>query len=111
MKDVKTCINEIDVLERRLKIAKENFENAIRAENSKDPQKELAVYLHDKLCNWNHTDGCGWHYFVKKGVHDWTEASHARYLRSAEVVISRLKGLDIPEDKAYEVAKAILEKT
>lgn len=26
------------------------------------PVRNLATRLHDMLCTWNHTDGCGWHY-------------------------------------------------
>lgn len=111
MKTVKQRISEVEAAERALARAKADLEVAKRAELAKEPAKQLAVYLHAKLCRWNHTDGCSWHYFEKNGQHDWSEHSHARYLQQAQSVISRLKALDISEDKAYEVTKAILEKT
>lgn len=26
------------------------------------PERRLAEKLHERLCHWNHTDGCGWFY-------------------------------------------------
>ena len=51
----------------------------------------LAIKLHDKLCRWNHADGCAWHYFIKDGVHDWNEDSHREYLRKASRIMNYLK--------------------
>jgi len=43
--------------------------------------------MHNRLCRWNHTDGCGWHYEVKDGIHDWNSHDHARWLRNANLVM------------------------
>ena len=44
----------------------------------------LATFLHEKLCTWNHTDGCGW--FYDRG--DWSESSRQDYLQKAKKLIS-----------------------
>ena len=31
-------------------------------EKKVDQTERLADFLHEKLCNWNHIDGCGWEY-------------------------------------------------
>lgn len=50
--------------------------------------KRLAEHLHEKVCNTNHTDGCGWHY------ESWSNMGFSRnyYLEKA---INILKVTDI----------------
>lgn len=50
--------------EHELKIAQERYEKAKKHAQllKENPIIEAAEYLHEKLCRWNHTDGCGWHY-------------------------------------------------
>lgn len=64
----------------------------------------LAIKLHDKLCRWNHTDGCAWHYAIKNGVHDWNEDSHKEYLRKANRIMNYLtdKQIEITCDNVTE---------
>lgn len=38
--------------------------------------KEDAIKLHDTVCRFNHTDGCGWFYDIKDGVHNWSGFEH-----------------------------------
>lgn len=54
-------------------------------ENREELVKNLAIYLHDKFCHWNHADGCSWHYAIDRetGKHDWSEFSHREYLKKA----------------------------
>lgn len=47
------------------------------------PEQNLAIELHDALCTQNHTDGCGWHYEIQKGVHNWSGSEHAHWLGKA----------------------------
>lgn len=51
--------------------------------------KALAIALHEHLCRHNHTDGCGWHYEVKDGKHDWTGGDHIYWFQKAEKFIER----------------------
>lgn len=44
------------------------------------PTQRAAIYLHERECHWNHTDGCGWYYEVNKGIHDWAGSTHLDYL-------------------------------
>ena len=48
----------------------------------------LAITLHSQFCNWNHTDGCSWHYEVRNGVHDWSGLGHAGYLVKGRKMLS-----------------------
>lgn len=54
------------------------------------PVERLAVELHELLCHANHADGCGWHYEINKGIHDWARGDHARWRSRA---LSTLNGL------------------
>lgn len=60
---------------------------AAAAEKAALPEdKQLAIELHELLCHWNHTDGCGW--FYEK---DWTGYAHERYLVKARAVLADTK--------------------
>lgn len=88
--------------ERKLKLAQAR-ENLI----SLSPTHQLAISLHDKLCTWNHTDGCGWHYFIKDGVHDWGDYSHEKYLQKARMVMARLKCEPVTEHNVADFIKIL----
>lgn len=51
-------------------IAKLKEEHAEQLSLSED--RQLAEFLHDKLCKWNHVDGCGWFYY------NWTDPGQDR---------------------------------
>ena len=57
-----------------------------------DPNRRLAVFLHDKFCRYNHTDGCGWDY---EGADDdvdcWTGPAHTRWLAEAKDLMAALE--------------------
>lgn len=71
----------------------ERLEQEQRQIESSGPEYVLAVELHEKLCHWNHTDGCGWYYEIHNGIHDWTGSSHKRYLEKSIKMMA--EGLDI----------------
>lgn len=50
---------------------------------------QLAIELHKKFCNYNHTDGCGWHYEIHNGVHDWSRPDHVRWYRTATMLLNK----------------------
>ena len=55
------------------------------------PEQELAIELHKKLCRWTHTDGCGWYYEMKDGIHEWDGgqySAHREWLKKAQKVIA-----------------------
>lgn len=64
------------------------LEKALVEEREKSPDQSLAETLHGLLCNWNHTDGCGWFYEFKDKKPDWSGHSHATYLGKAHKLIS-----------------------
>lgn len=49
--------------------------------------EKVAILLHDRNCHHNHTDGCGWQYAVRNGIHDWNEFAHKEYLKKAQEII------------------------
>jgi hypothetical protein len=51
------------------------------------PEQKLAIQLHAAICHQNHTDGCGWHYEVKNGVHEWANGgAHVGWLTHARKI-------------------------
>jgi hypothetical protein len=88
--------------ERKLKLAQAK-ENLI----SLSPTHQLAISLHDKLCTWNHTDGCSWMYAVRDGVHDWGDYSHEKYLQKARMVMTRLRCEPVTEHNVVEFIKIL----
>lgn len=59
------------------------FDSEFKKQESVSLEHELAEFLHSKLCSWNHTDGCAWHYFKD----DWTERTHKKYLEKAQKML------------------------
>lgn len=88
---------EIDRLEAELK--------RIQMEKKKleSPLQELAILLHDKLCRWNHTDGCGWYYQISnENGHDWCGYEHGRYLTKARNISKLCAKHDIKIETVLE---------
>lgn len=73
--------------------------------------QRLSILLHSILCNWNHTDGCGWFYEINKdGTHQWDGAAHAPYLQKARKLIkyAKEKNMDVVDlIGIYEVLKEL----
>lgn len=95
-------ITERELAARKLKLAQAK-ENLI----SLSPTHQLAISLHEKFCNWNHTDGCSWWYAVKDGVHDWSEDSHRSYFNKAHQVMTRLRCEPVTEHNVVEFIKIL----
>jgi hypothetical protein len=66
------------------------LKETLEALEKEEPLCKLARELHENFCQWNHTDGCSWHYEVKNGNHMWTEWAHAKWLDKAATLISFL---------------------
>lgn len=43
---------------------------------------QFAEELHEKMCRWNHTDGCGWFW-----VNDWNDRVHQEWLGKAKALL------------------------
>lgn len=91
---------ELAELEQKLEAAKAEAE----PENI-----QLARKLHSLLCQWNHTDGCGWFYEFKDKQEDWTGHAHAEYLGKARKLMHRCKEKSIGYQFAIEVYKMVKE--
>lgn len=82
---------ELARLEAELKHRKELLKTAKRELDTSTPTHHLAIALHQRLCRWNHTDGCGWHYEIKNGIHNWNDHAHVQWLRNANLVMQRVE--------------------
>ena len=77
-------------LEQELKGIKKKLKNYDKYIDLPDDQ-HLAIHLHDKMCKFNHTDGCDWFYRIKNEVHDWDSYAHKEWLQKASKILkSRL---------------------
>lgn len=78
--------------------------------------QKLAVYLHDKLCTWNHTDGCSWYYAIDKGRHNWNDHAHKHYLDKAYKLLHHISRTRTSghqpgdEDQLYPIIDIIAER-
>lgn len=70
------------------------------------PEAKFAIALHSCLCRWNHTDGCGWHYEIRDGVHDWNAHAHSTYLAKAIRLKQHVEGR-MTEDEVLDFIKLI----
>ena len=73
------------------------------------PEEKLAITLHELLCHANHTDGCGWFYDIKDGIHNWNSDGHARYMHKACCVITSCRKNGVSSDFAINLLKLIKE--
>jgi hypothetical protein len=70
-------------------------------------EEKLAEALHTLLCRWNHTDGCGWHYEIRGGQHDWAGSSHGPYLTKARGVMAFCKSHRLNPNEALDFVKMV----
>lgn len=89
---------ELAELETQLEVAKNEPEDI-----------QLARQLHNLLCQWNHTDGCGWYYESKNKKEDWAGQAHARYLSKARMLTHQCKTKNISTQNAIEIFKMVKE--
>lgn len=94
-------------LEAQIKNRRDQLTQAREQHETADPVYELAISMHDKLCHWNHTDGCGWHYQIKNGIHDWNEHDHRIWLNKAVLVMNMVKTQTITCENVTEFFKAL----
>lgn len=80
---------------------------ALEKAKLESPDKLLAKELHGMLCQWNHTDGCGWFYEFKNKEDDWTGHSHGQYLIKAQSLIGKCKDHNITVDQAISIYKLV----
>lgn len=94
-------MNELLKQRRRLEDEMLDVQKRISAYKSLNSVELLAIDLHDMLCRHNHADGCGWHYEIYEGEHNWDKSEHVLWKTKAQ------KALDIQNgsaDKVWEMA-------
>lgn len=93
---------ELALLETQIAQRREDLARAREQHEKTDPVYQLAITLHDKLCAWNHTDGCAWMYQINKGVHDWNAHEHQHWLNKAVVIMNRVNRAPITCENVTE---------
>lgn len=68
----------------------------LEAAEGKPIEIRLAEDLHEKMCHWDHTEGCYWFYRAD----DWNDSTHQEYLKKARGIL---------EITDYETAMKIIE--
>ena len=71
--------------------------------------EQLAIVLHGILCHWNHTDGCGFEYEIRDGIHQWDNASHKPYLEKSRKLIRFAIKHNVKVKKLIQVFKMLRE--
>ena len=100
-------------LDREIARLQEKREQAARDEaifKALPLEQRVAIVLHGNLCHADHTEGCGWFYEVKKGVHDFSRNNtHARWLDRAETTLRnlRLAAPSLKPDEQLAVIEAV----
>lgn len=68
------------------------------------PLIEVVIKLHDKFCHYDHTEGCGWHYEISKGIHQWggNGTAHHRWMETATNLVEGIARMIKKERPANE---------
>lgn len=85
------------------------LEKELERAKLESPDHQLAKELHNMLCTWNHTDGCGWYYEFKNKEDDWTGSAHGAYLKKAQMLIHTCEQEKITVEKAISIYKMVSE--
>lgn len=95
---------EVQEIEEKRRVAK--LATLLKEEEKLLP---LVCQAHELFCQWNHCDGCGWHYEIdsKTNKHSWDGgiySAHARWLnKTKEMMIKYKWDLATLEEKLKEV--------
>lgn len=100
---------ELARMEAELKRRKGLLDAAKRELDTSSPTHHLAIAMHRRLCRWNHTDGCAWHYQIKDGIHDWNAHDHARWLRNADLVMRSVELHPVTVDNIAEFFEKLVD--
>ena len=86
-----------------------DLEKQLESAKAEPEDIKLARKLHDMLCEWNHTEGCGWYYEFRDKKEDWTGHAHAQYLGKARRLMHFCKKKSIGTQFAIEIFKMVKE--
>ena len=95
--------NKISRLEADLNKTRDELDRA----QKQDPIYLLAEQLHDRLCRYNHTDGCSWFYEAKDGETDWSGWAHEKYLAHAQRLTHFCEAHKITVEQALDIHSAV----
>lgn len=103
-------INEIEKIEKDLELKRQKIEKELEKLHKQkerilyklNPEISIAEYLHSKLCRWNHTDGCSWHY-----EKTWEGRAHKDWLKKAEGMMPIIRKYNMSIEDVKEMLKNI----
>lgn len=96
-----------EIERRKQELAK--LETQLEVLKTEPEDVQLARQLHGMLCQWNHTDGCGWFYEFKDDQDVWTGHAHSNYLTKARKLIHQCKAKKISPQDAIGIFKMVKE--
>lgn len=100
--DIKELEREAEDARKRADKARAELEAAReqQAAERRAPLRALVVRAHNCLCQWNHTDGCGWGY-EESSPDPWKGDAHHRWLNHYDRLLN---------GSSYEKPAATLEE-
>ena len=102
------AVKKMDTAIQKLKDDLKKLEDEREAMVTMPANQRLAIELHGGTCTWNHTDGCGWFYEMRDGIHDWSGSTHKRYLNSANTILGKMKQRGIEEGLVPALVEIVL---
>lgn len=98
--------------DREIARLQEKREQAVRVEaifKALPMNQRVAIVLHSNLCHADHTEGCGWHYEINNGYHNFDGSSHRHWLTRADSTLRnlRLAAPGLNEDDTLAVIEAV----
>lgn len=91
-------ISAIDKQIKELSLKKAELEATEARLRALPPEARLAIRMHNTMCTHNHTDGCGWYYYFRDGVPDFSPGNCTYYwLNRARYVIQEAKKVGITD--------------
>lgn len=103
IKRINDLQDRISQLEADLNKARDELDRA----QKQDPIYLLAEQLHDRLCKFNHTDGCSWFYEVKGSEPNWAAWAHDKYLAHAHRLTRFCEAHKITVEKALDIHNVV----
>jgi hypothetical protein len=97
---------DISAAEKQVALIQSQIDAEKKRLSSMTPEQKLAEALHDAVCTWNHTDGCGWYYETWK-MERGVNSEHARYLKKVRDLDDALRGYGLTVEQAIEVYKLV----
>lgn len=91
--------SQIEKLQAELKEAQEAQKKFLEMPR----EQQVATILHDKKCQYNHTDGCGWYYEFVNKQEQWSAREHSNWVNKAMALMAACERAGITVEKYLEI--------